>query len=161
MATIYLLLGANLGDRLSTIQRAATLIGERVGAVTKGSSVYQTAPWGVEEQPAFLNQALVVETALAPEEVLRHLLDIEHELGRVRYERWGARDIDIDMLYYGHLVMDTARLTLPHPRLHERRFALVPLAEIAPDFVHPVLGVENATLLKQCPDEGEVRLFSE
>ncbi|GAB3179922.1 2-amino-4-hydroxy-6-hydroxymethyldihydropteridine diphosphokinase [Telluribacter humicola] len=161
MATIYLILGANLGDRLSTIQRAATLIGERVGAVTKGSSVYQTAPWGVEEQPAFLNKVLAVETELAPEEVLRHLLDIEHELGRIRYERWGARDIDIDMLYYGSLVMDSARLTLPHPRLHERRFALVPLAEIAPDFVHPVLGVDNARLLEQCSDSGEVVLLSE
>ena len=143
------------------MQRATTHIGERVGTVTERSAVYQTAPWGVEEQPAFLNQALAVETELAPEEVLRHLLDIEHELGRVRYERWGARDIDIDMLYYGNLVMDTARLTLPHPRLHERRFALVPLSEIAPHFVHPVLGVDNATLLTQCPDAGEVRLFSE
>lgn len=143
------------------MQRATTLIGERVGTVTERSAVYQTAPWGVEEQPAFLNQALAVETELAPEEVLRHLLDIEHELGRVRDERWGARDIDIDMLYYGNLVMDTARLTLPHPRLHERRFALVPLADIAPHFVHPVLGVDNATLLAQCPDAGEVVLFSE
>ena len=143
------------------MQRAATLIGERVGTVTERSAVYQTAPWGVEEQPSFLNQALAVETELAPEEVLRYLLDIEHELGRVRYERWGARDIDIDMLYYGDLVMDTARLTLPHPRLHERRFALVPLADIAPNFVHPVLGVDNATLLTHCPDEGEVVLFSE
>jgi 2-amino-4-hydroxy-6-hydroxymethyldihydropteridine diphosphokinase len=155
------LLGSNLGDRMRTLQRAAAEIDARVGSVVQRSALYETAPWGVQEQPAFLNQALAVVTELAPEEVLRHLLDIEHELGRVRYERWGARDIDIDMLYYDDLVMDTARLTLPHPRLPERRFALVPLAEIAPELVHPVLRVGTSRLLEQCPDEGEVVLFGE
>ena len=138
---------------------AATLIGERVGKVGQASALYETAPWGGIEQPAFLNQVLEVHTDHAPEEVLRLILDIEHELGRVRYERWGARHLDVDLLYYGTLHMDTARLTVPHPRLHERRFTLVPLAEIAPDFVHPLLMKTNAELLEACPDQEEVSLF--
>jgi 2-amino-4-hydroxy-6-hydroxymethyldihydropteridine diphosphokinase len=159
LTLIYLLLGSNLGDRQALMQSACTLIGERIGQVTQASSLYETAPWGGIEQPSFLNQVLEVTTSLAPEEVLRLILDIEHELGRVRYERWGARHLDVDLLYYGPLHMDTARLTVPHPRLHERRFTLVPLAEIAPDFVHPVLNKTNKELLEACPDQEEVSLF--
>jgi 2-amino-4-hydroxy-6-hydroxymethyldihydropteridine diphosphokinase len=141
------------------MRMAATLISQRVGEVTLASSLYETAPWGGIEQPAFLNQVLEIQTRQAPEEVLRLILDIEHELGRVRYERWGARHLDVDLLYYGALHMDTARLTVPHPRLHERRFTLVPLVEIAPDFVHPVLTKTNKELLEACPDQEEVSLF--
>ena len=97
---------------------------------------------------------------LAPEEALRVVLDIEHELGRVRYQRWGARHLDIDILYFGGQVMDTPRLTVPHPRLHERRFTLVPLVEIAPDFVHPVLQSTNAELLGVCEDMEQVVRFT-
>lgn len=138
------------------MQAAALLIKTQIGTVKRTSALYETAPWGGIEQPAFLNQVLEVETALAPEEVLRLALDIEHELGRVRYERWGARHLDIDLLYFDALHMDTARLTVPHPRLHERRFTLVPLVEIAPDFVHPIFHKTNAELLAQCPDQEEV-----
>lgn len=141
------------------MQAAVAQIGQRIGKVSQASSLYETAPWGGIEQPAFLNQVLEVQTSQAPEEVLRLVLDIEHELGRVRYERWGARHLDIDLLYYGSLHMDTARLTVPHPRLHERRFTLVPLVEIAPDFVHPVLNKTNKELLEACPDTEEVSLF--
>lgn len=160
LTTIYLLLGSNLGDRAGLMQTAAEYIGERIGNVTRASALYETAPWGGIEQPAFLNQVLEVNTVLAPEEVLRIILEIEHESGRVRYERWGARHLDIDLLYFGKTVMDTPRLTVPHPRLHERRFTMVPLAEIAPNFVHPVLEKTNAELLEVCMDKEEVKKWT-
>lgn len=153
---VFLLLGSNLGERLQILQSAAGLIEERVGAIRTASSIYETAPWGVLDQPVFLNQILEVQTELIPEEVLRIILEIEHELGRIRYERWGARVIDIDMLYFNDLVLDSARLTLPHPRLHERRFTLVPLTEIAPDFLHPLLQKTSRELLDNCTDPGAV-----
>lgn len=159
LTTIYLLLGSNLGDRAMLMQTAADEIGKRIGNVTQASALYETAPWGGIEQPAFLNQVLEVETGLVPEEVLRIILEIEHKAGRVRYERWGARHLDIDILYLGETVMDTPRLTVPHPRLHERRFTLVPLTEIAPNFVHPVLEKTNAELLEVCMDKEEVSRY--
>jgi 2-amino-4-hydroxy-6-hydroxymethyldihydropteridine diphosphokinase len=158
--TVYLLLGSNLGNRLQVLNLAADRIGSAVGTVVRTSGIYETAPWGVTDQPAFLNQVLALQTKHAPEEVLRLVLDIEHELGRVRYERWGARVIDIDILFYNDLVQDTARLTVPHPRLHERRFTLIPLAEIAPDFIHPVFNQPLTSLLSVCPDDSEVNLYS-
>lgn len=157
---VFLLLGSNLGDRLQVVQAATKLIREGVGEIRAASSIYETAPWGVLDQPVFLNQVLSVETSLVPEEVLRVILNIEQELGRVRHERWGARVIDIDMLYFEDIVLDSARLTLPHPRLHERRFTLVPLNEIAPDFIHPVLKRNTTDLLAACTDPGEVILLS-
>lgn len=156
---VYLLLGSNLGDRLQVLKLAADRIGDMVGKVICASGIYETAPWGVVDQPSFLNQVLALETEHAPEDVLRIVLDIEHELGRVRYERWGARVIDIDILFYNDLVQDTARLTVPHPRLHERRFTLIPLAGIAPDFIHPVFNQSLTELLSICPDDSEVNLF--
>jgi len=145
-----------LGDRVAIMLAAAVCIGERMGQVTRASALYETAPWGGIEQPAFLNQVLEVNTALGPEEVLRLALELEHEAGRVRYERWGARHLDVDILYFGQKVMDTARLTIPHPRLHQRRFTIIPLVEIAPKFVHPVLEKTNAELLKACEDKEKV-----
>lgn len=159
MTKIYLSLGANLGDRQGTMISAGELIRSRIGQPGSMSSFYETAPWGVTDQPAFLNQVVEVETSQQPEDVLRHILEIEHELGRVRYERWGARVIDIDLLYFGEEVRDTARLTLPHPRLHERKFVLIPMVEIAPDFIHPYLQKTQTTLLSECPDTGEVTLL--
>jgi 2-amino-4-hydroxy-6-hydroxymethyldihydropteridine diphosphokinase len=157
---LYLLLGSNLGDRLSVLALASDRIGERIGPVVRTSGIYETAPWGVTDQPSFLNQVLAIRTSYVPEEVLRLILDIEHELGRVRYERWGARVIDIDILFYEDLVLDSARLTVPHPRLHERRFTLVPLVEIAPDLIHPVLHKPLTQLLNSCTDSSEVNAFS-
>lgn len=156
----YLLLGANLGDRAHTLRRATDRIAERVGPVVQQSRLYETAPWGVTDQPMFLNQVLVVETVLEPEAVLDQTQAIEQELGRVRHEQWGARTIDIDILYYGQLILQTDRLTIPHPYLHLRRFTLVPLAEIAPEFVHPVLQKTTVELLTECADAGEVVLFN-
>ncbi|AKD58758.1 2-amino-4-hydroxy-6-hydroxymethyldihydropteridine diphosphokinase [Spirosoma radiotolerans] len=153
---IYLLLGANLGDRVQTLHRAVDLIAERLGTVMQQSALYETAPWGVVDQPAYLNQVLAVETMLRPEDVLVQTQIIEQELGRVRFEKWGARVIDIDMLYYDHLIQQSDTLTIPHPYLHQRRFTLVPLAEIAPNLVHPVFKKTTSELLAECADNGEV-----
>lgn len=159
MAQTFLLLGANLGDRAATLRRATDLIAARLGPVVRQSGLYETAPWGITDQPAFLNQVLVVETTLEPEAVLEKTQAIEQALGRVRHEQWGARTIDIDILYYDSLILQTHRLTIPHPFLHQRRFTLVPLAEIAPDFVHPVLKKTTVELLADCEDTGEVIPF--
>ena len=156
----FLLLGANLGDRVATLRRAADLISERIGLVSQASGWYETAPWGIADQPAFLNQVLTVETTLGPEAMLAQTQGIEQELGRVRVEKWGARIIDIDILYYDQLILQTELLTIPHPYLHQRRFTLVPLAEIAPDFTHPVLQKTTLELLAECEDEGEVLIFN-
>jgi 2-amino-4-hydroxy-6-hydroxymethyldihydropteridine diphosphokinase len=158
--TTFLLLGANLGDRVVTLAQAVVRIEQRVGRVVSQSNLYETAPWGVTEQPAFLNQVLSVETTLEPEAVLAQTQAIESELGRVRHEHWGARTIDIDLLYYDQLVWQTPTLTLPHPFLHQRRFTLVPLADIAPDFIHPVLRKTTLGLLADCDDTGTVTIFN-
>ncbi|GAB3897404.1 2-amino-4-hydroxy-6-hydroxymethyldihydropteridine diphosphokinase [Spirosoma agri] len=157
---IFLLLGANLGDRVATLNRAVALIAERVGRIEQKSSLYETAPWGVVDQPTYLNQVLAVATDHAPQRVLDVAQVIEQELGRVRLEKWGSRVIDIDILYYGHQILQTETLTVPHPYLHLRRFTLVPLAEISPAYVHPVLRETTLKLLEKCPDTSEVTIFN-
>lgn len=134
--------GANLGDREATIRRALAALGERPGIdLVAVSSLRETEPVGYADQPPFLNGAAALETALAPRELLEALLDVERALGRTREgPRYGPRTIDLDLLVYGELVLDEPGLTLPHPRLHERRFALEPLAELAPDLVVPGRG---------------------
>ena len=139
----YVGLGANLGDREATIRRAVALLDDTDGvAVVAVSSLRETDPWGPVEQPRYLNGALAVETELGPRRLLDTLLDVEHRLGRVREneERWGPRNIDLDLLLYGDFVLDEPGLAVPHPHLHERRFALEPLAELAPDAVVPGQG---------------------
>ncbi|RIV27338.1 2-amino-4-hydroxy-6-hydroxymethyldihydropteridine diphosphokinase [Fibrisoma montanum] len=159
MAVTYLLLGANLGDRVATLRRAVDLIAERVGTVVRQSAVYETAPWGVTDQPTFLNQVIAVQTDLSPEETLTRTQAIEQAMGRVRHEKWGARLIDIDILYYDQLVLHTDTLTVPHPYLHQRRFTLVPLAEIAPEFVHPVLLKTTTELTDGLDDNSQVSRY--
>lgn len=149
---VFLLLGSNLGDRPQVLASAREAIATQAGYIVRQSAIYETEPWGITDQPAFLNQVLEITTSLLPEDLLRIILNIEHDLGRVRYERWGARVIDIDMLYFGQTVLDSARLTLPHPRIQDRRFVLAPLAEIAPDFLHPLLQKTSSDLLQDCPD---------
>jgi 2-amino-4-hydroxy-6-hydroxymethyldihydropteridine diphosphokinase len=156
---VFLLLGANLGERESTLKQAIELISDRISSVTMQSQLYETAPWGVIDQPAFLNQVIQIETELPPMKVLEQTLKIEKQLGRERRLRWGARMIDIDILYYADLILEDTELQLPHPRLHERRFTLVPLTEIAPDFIHPVLKKTNQELLNECTDTSLVNVF--
>ena len=155
----FLLLGSNLGDRMAMLQNAADRIAERIGIILTQSSIYETEPWGVTNQPNFLNQVLEIETPLHPIDVLAGILKIEIELGRERRELWSERTIDIDILYYEDVVMTMQNLVIPHPRLHERQFTLVPLVEIAPDFMHPKLKATNKELLENCLDNNKVTNF--
>lgn len=157
MHTVYLLLGANLGDRAAMLQRALEAIQVDLGPVLKQSALYETAAWGITDQPAFLNQVLKVLSVFPAEEILEKTQAIENRLGRVRREKWGSRVIDIDLLYVDDIMLNSETLTVPHPFLHERRFTLVPLAEIEPEFVHPVFHKTNRQLLAECADESDVK----
>jgi len=140
VARAYVGLGTNLGDREATLREAVDLLREQVD-VRAVSSVRETEPWGLVDQPPFLNAAVEVETELTPRELLDLLFDVEQSLGRTREgPRYGPRTIDLDLLVYGEERLDEPGLTVPHPRLHERRFALEPLAELAPDLVVPGRG---------------------
>ncbi len=201
MPKLYLLIGGNQGDRQQMIHNATDLIQQRIGSVVACSSIYETAPWGLfspDETPqGFYNQALQVETTLAPHDALKEALDIEHQLGRRRkgienlklknekllpqsnysnnqaikqssnhkiphpdnfqlstfnFQFYSSRPIDIDLILYDNLVIDTPDLTLPHPRMHLRRFVLVPMCDIAPDLTHPVLNKTMKQLLDECTD---------
>lgn len=151
--------GSNIGPREKLLQLALRLIAERAGRILKASAVYRTEPWGMSGQPEFLNQAAMIETQLEPQDLLDTLLDIERRMGRERREKWGSRLIDIDILFYDNLVWNTPALQLPHPHLHERNFVLAPLAELAPDWVHPVLGKTAIQLLAESPDDLEALPF--
>ena len=137
--TAYLALGSNLGDKEANLRRALELLQQRGVEVVKTSSFICTEPYGVTDQPQFLNGVCEVRTSLEPLELLQTLLEIEQEMGRVRLRHWGERNIDLDLLLYEDVVMDTPELILPHPDMQNRDFVLLPLAEIAPELVHPIL----------------------
>ncbi|ASU33788.1 2-amino-4-hydroxy-6-hydroxymethyldihydropteridine diphosphokinase [Mucilaginibacter xinganensis] len=144
MNSIFLLLGSNLGNREEFLREAIRLIELHIAPVLKMSSVYETQSWGKTDAPDYLNQVIILKADIPAEEVLRKILDIEIILGRKREEKWGSRTIDIDILFYGADIINAEGLQIPHPELHKRRFTLEPLAEIAPDFIHPVI---NKTIL--------------
>jgi 2-amino-4-hydroxy-6-hydroxymethyldihydropteridine diphosphokinase len=157
MNTAYLLIGGNLGDRAAYLTEAVKQISVVCGRVTSISSLYETAAWGNTNQPTFYNQAICVETTLEPENLLARLLTIEIDMGRVREEKYGPRTIDLDILMVNDIVLDSPTLTIPHPQLHNRRFALLPLIEIAPTLLHPVLDKTIQELLLNCPDTLDVQ----
>ena len=153
MGGIYLLLGSNLGDRREKISLACELINEFAGKIVKYSRIYETAAWGRTSQPAFLNQVVEIESHSKPKQLLNILQEIENKLGRVRRDKWGERVIDIDILYYGDLITQQKHLSIPHPEIPSRRFTLIPLVEIAADFINPLHMKSNSELLRECNDE--------
>ena len=147
-----------MGDRAWYLDMAAEKIGLLIGKITASSSVYETEPWGFKDDTPFLNRLHVTDTRLEPEALIRTLEAIEKKLGRVRSgNRYGPRTLDIDILFYNDRVINHNGLIIPHPELHKRRFALEPLAEVNPAFVHPVLGKTVAGLLAECNDPCGVR----
>ncbi len=153
---IFLLLGSNLEDPDKQLRIARELIARKVGPILQCSCIYWSAPWGNEDQPAFLNQVIQLSTTHSSDDLLQLLLSTEQEMGRQRLIKWGSRIIDIDILYYGEKIITQPYLKIPHPEIANRRFVLVPLNEIAPDFRHPVLNVNTHALLERCEDKLKV-----
>jgi 2-amino-4-hydroxy-6-hydroxymethyldihydropteridine diphosphokinase len=161
MNDLYLLLGSNLGNRSLNIRNAIVLLSNEIGAIGLTSGIYETDPWGNSNQGKFLNQVIKLSSNQTPLILLEKILSIEQRLGRQRNgERYTARTIDIDILFYGELILSSDKLEIPHPRLQKRKFVLIPLNEIAPDLIHPVIGKSISQILKCCPDKLEVRSFN-
>ena len=159
MNVVYLSLGSNEGDRTSWLEKALELTAASCCNIAKRSAVYETAAWGITDQPDFLNMAIGIETMKTPAELLTAILNVETTLGRHRTVKWGPRIIDIDILLYGAVTMDSPDLIIPHPFMQDRRFILIPLAEIAPDVVHPKLHKTIRQLLAECPDTLDVHSY--
>lgn len=157
-----ILLGTNMGERETLLKKAVSMMKESCGDVVAMSKIYETEPWGFQAENNFLNQVVMIETELKPHDLLKDLLSIEAILGRQRDENivgYASRPMDLDILYYEDVVMNDDDLVLPHPRLHLRRFALLPLCDIAADFNHPKFNKTNRVLLQECDDTSEVKCF--
>jgi 2-amino-4-hydroxy-6-hydroxymethyldihydropteridine diphosphokinase len=156
---IFVLLGSNEGNRLENLENACQKINLFCGIIREKSSIYETAAWGKTNQSSFLNLVIEIKSDLSAPNLLENLLEIEKSLGRQRVEKWGARTIDLDILFFGCQIINTEHLQVPHPAIQQRRFTLVPLAEIAPNFIHPVLQKTCLQILDECPDELAVIKF--
>jgi 2-amino-4-hydroxy-6-hydroxymethyldihydropteridine diphosphokinase len=156
----FLLIGGNEGDSVARLAEARENIEKEAGPILRSSSLYETAPWGRTDQADFINQALSVATPLGAQELMSALLRIEQRMGRRRKEKWASRIIDIDILFFNDGITDLPGLRIPHPEIQNRRFALAPMDEIAPDHIHPVLGISIRELLADCPDRGKVKKIS-
>lgn len=157
--TAFLSLGGNLGNTREIFEQTYPWIEKKIGHIRQKSSLYQTAAWGMTDQADFLNQVIEVETTLVPEAILTQLLAIEQLFGRVRDVRWGPRSIDLDLLLQDDVQLKTELLEVPHPRMQDRKFILIPLVEIAPDVLHPGLGLTSEALLKATKDSSSVTLI--
>ncbi|WP_258099926.1 2-amino-4-hydroxy-6-hydroxymethyldihydropteridine diphosphokinase [Marinoscillum pacificum] len=158
MKGIYLLLGTNLGERLGNLKRAAEILETFNMTIVDYSSVYESAPWGKVDQPWFLNMVLRVDTLISADNLLDACMETERRMGRIREEKWGERIIDVDILYTENEVIEENDLIVPHPGIADRKFTLMPLAEIAPNEVHPTIGKTNTELLKVCKDTLECKV---
>jgi len=157
MSRLFLLLGGNIGNKSAIFKEAQKKLQEKLGKIVNKSSIYETEPWGFKAKDNFWNQALIIETVLSPKEVLKITKETETELGRIRGEkRYTSRTIDIDILFYGNLIINEPNLEIPHPRMINRRFVLVPLSEITSDIIHPVFKKTIKELLEECTDTLEV-----
>jgi 2-amino-4-hydroxy-6-hydroxymethyldihydropteridine diphosphokinase len=156
----HLVLGSNLGNRLQQLASAKLMLSDKAGTVTGESMIYETQPWGFDDQPWFLNQAVSLQSNLSPLDLLDELKSIEKQLGREPGEKWHARHIDIDILLCGNMIFHDERLTIPHPHLQERNFVLIPLMDLVPHFTHPVLGKTIEELYLESRDIGEVYIFN-
>ncbi len=159
MNEVYLLLGSNEGNRMQWMQRAIDMLSAH-GTIALQSSVYETAAWGIEDQPGFLNMVVLLQTAYTPIRLLTEIHIIEQALGRQREVKWGPRTLDIDILLYNNDQVELPGLIIPHPFLHLRRFTLVPLAELIPTHIHPTLNRTITELLQDCPDQLEVQRYT-
>jgi len=149
MAIAYIGIGSNLGNRQKNCLRAIELLQKKDIIVTKRSSLYETEPWGVKDQPRFINMAVEIDTSLKPKELLKILKNIEKELGREKSSKWGPRIIDLDILLFDDIILNKDNLKIPHPLMHERDFVLRPLCEIAPDIYHPLLKMRMHELMQK------------
>lgn len=157
---IFISLGSNLGDKVHNLENASGKIQEKIGPITLHSNIYETEPWGYSRQPYFLNQVVQIETSLTPLQVLQLLMETETGMGRTRTFRNASRIIDLDILFYGEEIIHEKDLIIPHPSISARKFVLVPLSEIAPQFIHPVLKKPVKQLLDECTDSLEVHVLN-
>ena len=157
MSIAYLLLGSNLGNRMKNLRKAHACLNDLMSKTLKTSFVYESPPWGFDHPSRFLNQAVKIGTTLSALELLKDILDIEEKLGRLRRkDTYEARTIDIDMLFFDDMIIQQKDLVIPHPRLHLRRFALLPLADLDPGMIHPLMDKSIVELITACPDKSDV-----